>query len=147
MKKDTAYLLLIISIFISAVIETDIYLPAFPDMIGYFNQTESNIQKLLTWNFVGLCISGPIYGPLSDSYGRRKPLLMALCLFGVGSLITIRSDNFDMVLIGRILQGLGSGGCFTLGTAIIFDVFQKEKATNALNRINIIVPFIMATAP
>jgi DHA1 family bicyclomycin/chloramphenicol resistance-like MFS transporter len=147
MNKDTTYLLLIISIFISAVVETDIYLPAFPDMINYFNQTESNIQKLLTWNFIGLCISGPIYGPLSDSYGRRSPLLIALSLFGFGSLITIRSDNFDMVLIGRILQGLGSGGCFTLGTAIIFDVFQKEKATNALNRINIIVPFIMATAP
>ncbi|MFK7973937.1 MAG: hypothetical protein AB8B66_03645 [Rickettsiaceae bacterium] len=69
------------------------------------------------------------------------PLLIALSLFGVGSLITIRSDNFDIVLIGRILQGLGSGGCFTLGKAILADVLQKEKAINALNRINILVPF------
>ena len=147
MYKDKMYLLLIISIFISAVIETDIYLPAFPDMMNYFVQTEQNIQKILTWNFIGLCISCLIYGPISDSYGRRIPLLVALCLFFLGSIITITSDNFDLLLIGRILQGLGSGGCFTLGTAVIFDVFQKEKATNALNKINIIVPFIMASAP
>ena len=57
MYKDKMYLLLIISIFISAVIETDIYLPAFPDMMNYFVQTEQNIQKILTWNFIGLCIS------------------------------------------------------------------------------------------
>jgi len=147
MYKETTYLLLIISIFISAVIETDIYLPAFPDMMSYFSQTEINIQKILTWNFIGLCISCLIYGPISDSYGRRKPLLVALSLFSLGSLITIISSSFNLLLVGRILQGLGSGGCFTLGTAIIFDVFQKEKATDALNKINTIVPFIMVLAP
>ena len=37
-------------------------------------------------------------------------------------------DNFKVMLVGRILQGLGSGGCFTLGTAIMFDVFDEKKA-------------------
>ena len=47
-KNDIKYILLIISIFISAVIETDIYIPAFTDMMVYFDQTEENIQKILT---------------------------------------------------------------------------------------------------
>lgn len=146
-NKETKYLLLIIIIFIAACIETDIYLPAFTDMMAFFSISEERIQSLLTWNFVGICLSGPFYGPLSDSFGRKKPLLIALGLFLLGSILTFLAENFYLMLLGRILQGLGSGGCFTLGTAIIFDVFQENKAIEAVNKINTIVPFLMAGAP
>lgn len=145
--KEWKFLLLIITIFITACIETDIYLPAFTDMMAYFHVSEDTIQSLLTWNFVGFCVAGPFYGPLSDAYGRRKPLLVALGIFLIGSIITLSSHTFTGMLIGRVLQGLGTGGCFTLGTAIIFDIFQQNKAIEALNRINTICPFIMAMAP
>ncbi|CRX38700.1 MFS transporter [Estrella lausannensis] len=146
-NKETKYLFLIISIFIAACIETDIFLPAMTDMMIYFSVGEDMIQSLLTWNFVGICISCPLYGPLSDAFGRKRPLLIALGLFLVGSILTTTATGFNMMLFGRVLQGLGSGGCFTLGTAIIFDSFQEEKAILAINRINSIVPFIMAGAP
>lgn len=149
MKRSTElkYLFLIIVIFIAACIETDIYLPAFPDMMKWFSASESSIQGLLTWNFVGICLSGPFYGPLSDAFGRKKPLLIALLMFLGGSLVTMFSQNLNQMLIGRILQGIGSGGCFTLGTAIIFDAFKKERAISATNDLNTIVPIIMAGAP
>lgn len=146
-KTELKYLFLIIVVFIAACIETDIYLPAFPDMMKWFGVSESAIQGLLTWNFVGICISGPFYGPISDSYGRKKPILVALGMFLAGSIITLFAQNIDQMLWGRILQGLGSGGCFTLGTAIIFDAFQKERAIAALNKLNTTVPLIMAAAP
>lgn len=146
-KKENGFLCLIFFIFIAACIETDIYLPAFPDMMAYFSVSEGTIQKLLTWNFAGLCLSGLFYGPVSDSFGRRHPLLVALGLFFLGSALTMTANSFSMMLWGRVLQGLGSGGCFTLGTAIIFDVFQGNKAIKALNLMNSIVPFILAAAP
>jgi MFS transporter, DHA1 family, multidrug resistance protein len=145
--KEIKYLLLIITIFTGACIETDIFLPAFPDMIDYFSTTEEAIQGLLTWNFVGICLSGPIYGPISDSYGRKNPLLLALGIFLLGSIMTLMAQSFELMLVGRFLQGLGSGGCFTLGTAVLFDTFKAEKAIRALNLTNSIVPFIMAAAP
>lgn len=147
LTKEWKYLFLIIIIFITACIETDIYLPAFTDMMEFFGISEDQIQGLLTWNFIGICISGPLYGPISDSLGRKYPLLIALGLFFLGSLITLWADSFNWMLMGRILQGLGSGGCFTLGSAVIFDAFQKEDAVHALTKINSIVPFIMALAP
>ena len=146
-NKEWKYLFLIIVIFITACIETDIYLPAFTEYDDFFSISEEKIQALLTWNFIGICLAGPLYGPLSDAFGRKKPLIAALALFLVGSLITIWAQSFNLMLWGRILQGLGSGGCFTLGTAIIFDAFNKEKAIQALTRINTIIPFIMAGAP
>ncbi len=146
-KIEIKYLLLIIVIFIAACIETDIYLPAFPDMMNFFATTEEGIQRLLTWNFFGICVSGPLYGPISDAIGRKKPLLIALGLFLLGSLITLFAQDYNLMLIGRLLQGLGSGGCFTLGTAIIFDAFQAQNAIRALNQLNSIIPIIMALAP
>lgn len=145
--SDIKYIALIISIFVAACIETDIYLPAFPDMMAYFHATEESIQNILTWNFFGICLSGPFYGPISDSFGRKKPLLVALGLFLLGSMLTVYADSFTVMLFGRLLQGLGSGGCFTLGTAVIFDAFQGEKAISMLSKLNFIMPFIMATAP
>lgn len=146
-RQELWYLFLIILIFIAACIETDIYLPAFPDMMVYFNTSEETIQSLLTWNFAGICISGPFYGPVSDAIGRKKLIMIALGLFLIGSIVTLFADDFDFLLVGRILQGLGSGGCFTLGTAVIFDTFQEERAIKAINLLNVIVPLIMATAP
>ncbi len=146
-KTEFKYLFLIIVIFIAACIETDIYLPAFPDMMAWFSASESSIQGLLTWNFAGICISGPLYGPLSDAFGRKKPLMVALAIFLFGSIVTLFSQNLDQMLWGRILQGLGSGGCFTLGTAIIFDAFKKERAISATNNLNTIMPLVMAAAP
>ena len=146
-KTELKYLFLIIVIFIAACIETDIYLPAFPDMMVWFSASEGAIQSLLTWNFIGICISGPLYGPLSDAFGRKKPIMTALAMFLAGSIMTLFAQTLDQMLWGRILQGLGSGGCFTLGTAIIFDAFQKDRAVAATNNLNTIIPLIMAIAP
>src|SRR5262245_3652711 len=61
--------------------------------------------------------------------------------------MTLIAPDFELMLWGRLLQGLGTGGCFTLGTAIIFDSFQAEKAIQAINRLNAIIPCIIAGAP
>lgn len=146
-RSDFKYLFLIIVVFVAACIETDIYLPAFPDMMAFFSASEGEIQNLLSWNFIGICIAGPFYGPLSDAFGRKKPLMTALGLFLAGSIITVFAETMDQMLFGRVLQGLGSGGCFTLGTAIMFDAFQKDKAISALNNLNTVIPLLMAGAP
>ena len=145
--KEWKHLLFIIVVFTAACVETDIYLPAFPDMMMAFQVSESQIQQLLTWNFIGLCLSGPFYGPTSDAWGRKRLLLFALTLFFVGSLLTVLSQQFHLMLWGRFLQGLGSGGCFTIGTAIIFDAFEEKRAIQALNQLNATIPLIISAAP
>jgi DHA1 family bicyclomycin/chloramphenicol resistance-like MFS transporter len=138
---------LMIMIFIVACIETDMYLPAMPDMMRYFSTSEAMIQSLLSWNFIGICLSGPFYGPLSDSYGRKTLLMTAMLIFTIGSLGTVFSHTINTMLVYRVLQGLGCGGCFTIGTAIIFDKFHHEEATKVINQLNCIIPVIMAGAP
>ena len=137
----------LVMIFTGAAIETDIYLPAFPDMMRAYAVSEAQIQGLLTWNFLGLCVSALVYGPLSDTFGRRRPLLIALSLFFLGSVLTVWAKDFSWLIVGRVIQGLGSGGCFSLGSAVIFDFYSPQKALVALNLLNMIVPVLMALAP
>lgn len=146
-KENIKYIFLITMMFIVACFETDVYLPAFPDMMHYFHTTEAMIQSFLSWNFIGICLSGPFYGPLSDSFGRKKLLLCAMGLFSLGSLGTVFSGHIEWMLFWRVIQGLGCGGCFTVGTAIVYDKFQQEEATKVINDLNSVIPVIMAMAP
>lgn len=59
----------------------DMYLPTLPAMSDFFQTTSSRVQLGLTTSMVGLAIGQLIFGPLSDKYGRRSPLLIAMALF------------------------------------------------------------------
>ena len=60
---------------------TDMYLPTLPAMTEYFNTTSSQVQLGLTASMIGLAAGQLFFGPLSDKYGRRLPLIIAMLLF------------------------------------------------------------------
>ena len=64
---------------------TDMYLPSLPSMGEYFHTTSSMVQLGLTTSMIGLAVGQIFFGPLSDRYGRRLPLLVAMWLFIVST--------------------------------------------------------------
>jgi len=81
-------------------------------------------------------IGTPLMAKLSDIYGRKSIYILDIILFAVGSLITITSISFDMLLIGRAIQGIGAGGIFPVANAFIGDIFPPEKRGGALGIIS-----------
>lgn len=138
---------IILSIFMAAVIETDIYLPAFPVIMAHYHIDGPMVQSLLSINFLGLCLSSLCFGFLSDLYGRKQSILSALYIFLLGSLLALWEGSFSLLQSARFIQGIGAGGCFSIGTALIFDLFRGKKAVSALNLMNSIVPIFMTLAP
>ena len=65
---------------------TDMYLPTLPAMTDYFHTTSSQVQLGLTASMIGLAVGQLFFGPLSDKYGRRLPLIVAMCLFLMATL-------------------------------------------------------------
>ena len=65
---------------------TDMYLPTLPAMTDYFHTTSSQVQLGLTASMIGLAVGQLFFGPLSDKYGRRLPLIVAMCLFLLATL-------------------------------------------------------------
>ena len=63
--------------------------------------------------------SVPVYGWLGDQYGRKQMLMIALCIFAFGSVACALAGTMSGLVIGRIIQGLGSGGLMSLSQALI----------------------------
>lgn len=72
-------------------------------------------------------LTTPIYGRLSDRFGRRRLFSIGLILFGLGSLLGVVASNFDLSILARALQGLGAGGLFSLAFAVIADVVPVKE--------------------
>ncbi len=133
--------------YIALCAEADIYVPAFPDMITFFNVADNKIQLILSINFFGLCISGLFAGPLSDSFGRRRILLGGLLLFVLGSLGCTLVDQFMPMLFFRLLQGIGASVPMVIGAATFLDKYSAEKAGKLIGVINSVISASMAGAP
>ncbi|WP_299495213.1 multidrug effflux MFS transporter [uncultured Shewanella sp.] len=136
-----------IFIFISAIIETDIYLPSFPDILHAFNTNAVMVQRILSFNFIGVCIGSLVYGPLSDHFGRRPILMFGFALFTLTTIGCVIATSIEQLLFFRLLQGFGSAACMVVGTAIIFDLFEEEKAAKFVGDLSTMVVSMLAFAP
>lgn len=98
----------------------------------HFNHVADQSWLLTTYIAASL-LTTPIYGRLSDSYGRRRLFLIGLTLFALGSIFAAIAGNFDQIIIARAIQGLGAGGLFSLAFAVIADVLPvKERGRYVL---------------
>ncbi len=85
---------------------TDIYLPALPDISQHFKSDPSLVQLSLTASLLGLAIGQVIIGPISDSYGRRKPLLFSLAFFAITSFLCAQANDVYELIAYRFFSGL-----------------------------------------
>lgn len=81
---------------------------------------------------LGLAISIPIVGKISDRYGRKKLFIAEVALFGIGSLLVALSPNFGFYLVARFIQAMGGGGIFIIGSSHVLSTFPAEKQGKAL---------------
>jgi EmrB/QacA subfamily drug resistance transporter len=116
---------LAVGIFLAALDQT-VMATASPTIAASFNHLSSQAW-LLTAYLVPSLITTPIYGRLSDGFGRRPLFLTALILFLTGSLIAIFSPGMTVLLYGRLVQGLGAGGLFSLAFAVIADILPPRE--------------------
>src|SRR3989454_11450188 len=93
--------------------------------------TELRGNDIYTWAFTAYLltatVSGPIYGKLSDLFGRRPVLLFAVAVFLVGSLLSGFSREMWQLVGSRALQGLGAGALFPIALAVIGDMFAPAQ--------------------
>lgn len=133
--------------FISSAMETDIYVPSFPDMMDAFGITQNEIQKILSYNFMGLALSSLMCGPLSDSFGRKPVLMWGTGLFALSSLACYFSMDFSTLIALRVLQGIGAGSILTVAITTLFDVYDAKKSAQLVSILNTVIQGAMALAP
>lgn len=112
---------------------TDLYLSAFPTMMGELGTTATGVQLSLTAFLVGAGVGQVIFGPWSDKVGRMLPLLSGLVLFLTASVVAFSAGSIELLVAARFLQGLGGSAGMVIGRAMILDRERGQAAAKALS--------------
>lgn len=121
--------------------------PALPTLMGHFHDVPNFqvlVPMLLTAPALCIAVLSPFAGRLSDLFGRRNLLLVAMFLYGFGGLAPFFLDSFWAVMAGRVLLGIAEAFILTIGNALLADYFAKEERPKWLSYQGIAGP-IMAT--
>ena len=112
----------------------DMLLPAFADLRSSFGmEPTSNLPGLtITCIFVGMAIGMPVYGPLSDTYGRIPVLRAGIALFALGALGSTLAPNLGFLLVSRVLWGIGCAAPRTISQAMIRDRFEGDDMARVM---------------
>lgn len=127
----------------------DTILPALKPIglsIGTVNQNEN--QLLITMIFLGLGLGQLIFGPISDSFGRKPVVYIGFTVFMLASFLCIAAPNIEIMVVGRILQGIGLSASRSISIAMIRDRFEGDymaKIMSFVVTIFILVPIIAPT--
>lgn len=138
--------LLVVSL-LTCCIEVDISVPSFPDISDYFDVSDAVTQMTIAVNFVGFCISSGLYGPLSDSIGRRNVMLVGNAIMMIGAVLCFFADTIEFLLISRFVQGLGASASTVVAFAMVTDVYSVAKSEKLVGTMNSSMTVFMSLAP
>ncbi|MBF0738022.1 Bcr/CflA family efflux MFS transporter [Staphylococcus arlettae] len=110
----------------------DMFLPGLPELQNDFGTTTSNAQLTLSFFMVGLALGNLFVGPLSDSLGRKKPLLITMALFTIASVAIVFTTNIGVMIFLRFVQGCCGGAGAVISRAISSDLYSGKQLTKFL---------------
>jgi DHA1 family bicyclomycin/chloramphenicol resistance-like MFS transporter len=117
-------------------LSTDMYLPGFKSIAEDFSTTTSAIQVTLSASFVGIGIGMPIWGPISDRFGRRTPAAIGILLYLVGAILCANAADLSQLVAARFVLALGGAGVMVIGRAIVRDMFVGERMARTLGAVS-----------
>ena len=136
-SKTTASLLTMLAL-LSALgpFAIDMYLPAFPQMMLDLDTSAATIQLTLTTFMLGMAVGQLVIGPLSDQFGRRRPLLIGAVACLVASALCALAPSVEFLIGMRFLQGFAGAAGVVLARAIVSD---SARGANAAKQFSILM--------
>ena len=145
-RSQFEFVVLMAALMSIVALSIDAVLPALPEIGDYLSSVSATEnQKLITTIFLGLGIGQLIFGPLSDSFGRKPMVYFGFGVFVIASIICVTTRNFEMMLFGRVLQGIGLSSPRTMTIAIVRDSYSGDYMAKILSIVVmtfILVPII-----
>lgn len=125
----------------------DMYLPALPQVATGLDGSIASAQMTITAYFIAFGVVQLFYGPLSDMYGRKPPLLAGLTLFIIGSLGCAFAPDVSWLIVARFVQGLGGAAVMVIPRAIIRDMHTGAQATRLMALVMLVISVSPMLAP
>jgi DHA1 family bicyclomycin/chloramphenicol resistance-like MFS transporter len=125
----------------------DMYLPAFSDIQTEFLTSIDKVELSMSAFFIGMAVGQLFYGPLSDRFGRKRPLIFGMFLYLLATIGCAFAPNIETFIMLRILQALGGCAGMVITRAIIRDLFESKKVAAFLSSMALIMGLAPILAP
>ncbi|MEU4482999.1 multidrug effflux MFS transporter [Micromonospora sp. NPDC023966] len=125
----------------------DMYLPAFPAMTRDLGADQAGIQLSLTTCLIGLAIGQFVTGPLSDRWGRRRPVLIGVVGYALLALACAAAPSAPMLAVARFAQGLAGGMGVVVARAVVRDLYSGRAAAKYFSRLTLVFGVAPVAAP
>ncbi len=147
-RSQVEFIVLMAALMSIVALSIDAVLPALPDIGDFLSVKDATDNpKLITSIFLGLGIGQLIFGPLSDSFGRKPIVYIGFVVFIIASIICVTTKNFEMMIFGRILQGVGLASPRTMCIAMVRDSYSGDYMAKVLSFVVMIFILIPVIAP
>ena len=146
-RPDARLILLLGALAACGPISIDMYLPSLPSIMTAFAVSAGAAQSTLTSFMFGFSIGMLLYGPLSDSIGRRPVLLGGIVMYAFASVACVLSFSIGSLVLFRFIQALGAGAASVLARAIARDAHEPGDAARVLSMLAIVTSIGPLLAP
>ena len=125
----------------------DMYLPALPDIGADLGVSSSTVQLTITGTLIGLALGQLLVGPLSDTLGRKKPLLAGIGVHILASLLAVFAPSIAVLGILRVFQGMGAAAAAVVTMAIVRDLYSGNTVAVVMSRLMLVLGVAPILAP
>ena len=147
-RSQLEFVVLMAALMSIVALSIDAVLPALPNIGTYISSvSDTENQKLITAIFLGLGFGQLIFGPLSDSFGRKPMVYIGFGIFVIASIICVTTRSFEMMLFGRVLQGIGLSSPRTMSITIVRDCYTGDHMAKILSIVVMTFILVPVIAP
>src|SRR6185369_15691225 len=146
-NRHTETIILLGALTAFAPVSIDMYLPALPTIGIAFGADPGHVQLSLASFFLGLATGQAFYGPISDRFGRKRPLYAGLALFTVASAGCAISTSIDMLIVLRFFQALGACSGQVIARAVVRDLFEARESARVFSLLLLVMGVSPILAP
>jgi DHA1 family bicyclomycin/chloramphenicol resistance-like MFS transporter len=147
-KPNFEFIALMASLMSIVALAIDALLPAISEIGIAINSLDpTDNQLLITMIFLGLGVGQLFFGPLSDSFGRKPIVYMGFGLFTVASIICVFAPSLEIMIIGRVLQGIGLSAPRTIAISIIRDTYKGDYMAKIMSFVTAFFILVPVVAP
>ena len=125
----------------------DMYLPAFPQMAADLDAAQAQIQLSLTTCLIGMAAGQLVTGPLSDRWGRRRPVLIGISAYVLLALACAAAPSAELLAATRFAQGFAGGTGVVVARAVVRDLYAGRAAAKYFSRLTLVFGVVPVAAP
>jgi DHA1 family bicyclomycin/chloramphenicol resistance-like MFS transporter len=147
-RLSVEFIMLVAFLNACAAISIDAMLPAVGQMARELGAENPNSRQfIITTFFAGLMIGTLVYGPWSDSLGRKPAIIIGLIFYSLGSLVCLISESFGIMLVGRLLQGFGAAAPRYISIAMVRDRYSGAAMSRVMSFVILVFLLVPMLSP